>query len=170
MSAQRRSSTKRRSSGRRSSRPPQSPVSRQRDVATDRVTAVAEPEVEASPAEPAETHPVARTQKPSRRKAAAVQSVDAAAGDGQPPRRSQRTIELASPARENPLGRVVDLNRFNGIQRFYRDSMSEIRKVIWPDKDTARNLTLVVIALSVVLGILLGGIDYVLFQLFEALP
>jgi len=41
--------------------------------------------------------------------------------------------------------------------------------VIWPDRETTRNLTLVVIAVSIVLGILLGGIDYVLFQPFEAL-
>lgn len=48
--------------------------------------------------------------------------------------------------------------------------MAEIKKVIWPDRETTRNLTLVVIAVSIVLGVLLGGIDYVLFQLFEALP
>ena len=48
--------------------------------------------------------------------------------------------------------------------------MAENKKVIWPDRESTRNLTLVVIAVSLVLGILLGGIDYVLFQLFEALP
>jgi preprotein translocase subunit SecE len=64
----------------------------------------------------------------------------------------------------------VNTDRFEGLQRFIRETMAEIRKVIWPDRETTRNLTLVVIAVSVVLGILLGGIDYVLFQLFEALP
>ncbi len=48
--------------------------------------------------------------------------------------------------------------------------MAEIRKVIWPDRETTRNLTLLVIAVSLVLGILLGGIDFVLFELFEAMP
>ena len=67
-------------------------------------------------------------------------------------------------------GRVVNTNRFEGLQKFIRETMAEIRKVIWPDRETTRNLTLVVIAVSIVLGILLGGIDYVLFQLFEALP
>ncbi len=42
-------------------------------------------------------------------------------------------------------------------------------KISWPDQETTRNLTLVVIAVSAVLGVLLGGIDYVLFRLFEAL-
>jgi len=47
--------------------------------------------------------------------------------------------------------------------------MSEIRKVNWPDQETARNLTFLVIGISVVLGIALGGIDYVLQRLFEAM-
>jgi preprotein translocase subunit SecE len=65
---------------------------------------------------------------------------------------------------------MVNTQRFEGLQRYIRDAMAEIKKVIWPDRETTRNLTLVVIAVSVALGILLGGIDYVLFQLFEALP
>jgi preprotein translocase subunit SecE len=47
--------------------------------------------------------------------------------------------------------------------------MAEIKKVSWPDQETTRNLTIVVIGVSVILGLLLGGIDYVLFQIFEAL-
>lgn len=58
--------------------------------------------------------------------------------------------------------------RTEGLRRFVRETMAEIRKVVWPDRETTRNLTIVVIALSIVLGILLGGIDFVLFQLFEA--
>ena len=57
-----------------------------------------------------------------------------------------------------------------GIKEYFKGVRTEIKKVIWPDRETTRNLTLVVIAVSIVLGILLGGIDYVLFQLFEALP
>lgn len=67
-------------------------------------------------------------------------------------------------------GRIVNTGRFDGIRKFIRDTMSEIRKVIWPDRETTRNLTLLVVALSLVLGLLLGGIDYILFELFEALP
>lgn len=83
----------------------------------------------------------------------------------EPPRRRERTAP-------EPAGRrsFVNTDRFEGLQRFIRETMAEIRKVIWPDRETTRNLTLVVIAVSIVLGIMLGGIDYVLFQLFEALP
>ena len=65
---------------------------------------------------------------------------------------------------------VINTKRFDGIRKFIREAMAEIQKVIWPDRDTTRNLTLVVIAVSAILGLLLGGIDFVLFKLFEALP
>ncbi len=68
------------------------------------------------------------------------------------------------------MQRAVNTERFEGLRRFIRDTMAEIRKVIWPDRETTRNLTLLVIAVSLVLGILLGGIDFVLFELFEAMP
>jgi preprotein translocase subunit SecE len=76
----------------------------------------------------------------------------------------------AESGRSGVVGRVVNTNRFEGLQRFIRDTMAEIRKVIWPDRETTRNLTLLVIALSLVLGLLLGGIDFILFEIFEALP
>lgn len=85
------------------------------------------------------------------------------------PRAAART-ERAAPETGPRWQRMVNTDRFEGLRKFIREAMAEIRKVIWPDRETTRNLTLVVIAVSIVLGILLGGIDYVLFQLFEALP
>lgn len=55
------------------------------------------------------------------------------------------------------------------LRRWYNDTRAELRRVTWPDRDTTRNLTFVVIAVATFLGILLGGIDYLLFQLFEVL-
>ena len=60
--------------------------------------------------------------------------------------------------------------RGNRVRKIYDDTRAEMKKITWPDKETTRNLAIVVIGISVVLGILLGGIDYVLFQVFEALP
>lgn len=50
-----------------------------------------------------------------------------------------------------------------------RDTRSEIKKVTWPDRETTRKLTLLVLGVSVVLGLALGGIDYFLLRLFEAI-
>ncbi|MGB3328284.1 MAG: preprotein translocase subunit SecE, partial [Thermomicrobiales bacterium] len=60
--------------------------------------------------------------------------------------------------------------RFEPVRTFARDSIAEIRKVNWPDQETTRNLTILVIAVSAVLGIFLGGIDFVLLKIFEAMP
>lgn len=60
--------------------------------------------------------------------------------------------------------------RFAGLQQLVRDTSSEIRKVTWPDKETTRTLTIVVIAMATVLGVLLGGIDAGLVRLWDAIP
>lgn len=59
--------------------------------------------------------------------------------------------------------------RTQSIRDLFRDSWSEMKKVNWPDQQTTRNLTFLVIGLSIVLGILLGSIDYVLQRVFSAL-
>lgn len=51
-----------------------------------------------------------------------------------------------------------------------RDTVAEIRKVTWPDQETTRNLTIFVIALSIVLGTLLGGIDAIFVRVWENIP
>ena len=56
------------------------------------------------------------------------------------------------------------------VQTLVRDTASEIRKVTWPDQDTTRNLTVFVIALSIVLGAMLGGIDAVFVRVWENIP
>ncbi len=57
--------------------------------------------------------------------------------------------------------------RTASLRELYRDTMSEMRKITWPDQETTRNLTVVVIGISITLGILLGGIDFLLVRLLE---
>lgn len=59
--------------------------------------------------------------------------------------------------------------RLAGVKRYIADTRAELRRVTWPDQITVRNLTGVVIAVSAVMGLLLGGIDFVLLKIFEAL-
>lgn len=66
--------------------------------------------------------------------------------------------------------RVTTEGRGEGLRRLYRDTVAEMKKIVWPDRETTKNLTLVVIGISVVLGVLLGGIDFLLQALFETLP
>lgn len=79
---------------------------------------------------------------------------------------SQRT----STRRGRTRGTEQNLSMSGRAQSLVRDTIAEIRKVTWPDKETTRNLTIFVIALSVVLGALLGGIDAVFVRVWENIP
>lgn len=59
--------------------------------------------------------------------------------------------------------------RFAGIQRFIRETRSELKKVVWPTREMAINLTLLVTAVSVVVGAFLGLVDYAFKWLFQVL-
>lgn len=82
-------------------------------------------------------------------------------------REERRAAKTRQPERGNVVDRVVSTERFSGTRRFIDETMSEIRKVQWPDRETTLHLTILVIALSLVLGILLGTIDFALLRLFE---
>jgi len=47
---------------------------------------------------------------------------------------------------------------------FLRETYDELRKVVWPTRNEVIRLTLVVIFISVIVGVYIGGIDYVLTQ------
>ena len=44
--------------------------------------------------------------------------------------------------------------------RFFRDTISELRKVVWPTRQETIRLTLIVLAVCIVVGIILFAIDY----------
>lgn len=48
---------------------------------------------------------------------------------------------------------------------FFRDTYSELRKVIWPTRREALYLTTMVILVSLALGAMLGAIDYLFSKL-----
>src|SRR5215207_4201983 len=44
--------------------------------------------------------------------------------------------------------------------QWFRDVVSELRKVTWPTRQETANLTMVVVVVAAALGLFLGGIDY----------
>jgi preprotein translocase subunit SecE len=55
----------------------------------------------------------------------------------------------------------------NAIARFYRETVGELRKVSWPTRDEAINLTIIVIFVLVGMAIFLGSIDLAGEQLLK---
>jgi preprotein translocase subunit SecE len=52
---------------------------------------------------------------------------------------------------------------------FIREVRSELRKVNWPSQRETINLTAVVLAFSIAVGLFLGGVDFVFQELFRFL-
>ena len=57
----------------------------------------------------------------------------------------------------------------NRLAKFIREVRSELRKVTWPSREAAINLTILVVAVSAAVGLLLGVIDFGFKTLFELL-
>lgn len=54
----------------------------------------------------------------------------------------------------------------NAIQRYVRETIGELKKVNWPSRREATNLTLVVLAVTFAMSLFLGLLDFVFTQLF----
>jgi preprotein translocase subunit SecE len=56
-------------------------------------------------------------------------------------------------------GKGEKTKRENRIQRFFRETMGELRRVTWPTWPEARNLTVIVIIVLIVMAMFLYTID-----------
>lgn len=59
--------------------------------------------------------------------------------------------------------------RLAALRRLVADLRSEWRKITWPDRETTRKLTLLVIGLATVLGLILGAVDALFVRLWHLL-
>lgn len=60
-------------------------------------------------------------------------------------------------------------NYATSIAHYLRDTRSELRKVVWPTREDAINLTIVVIIVVIIMTFLLGGVDWVFSQILNFL-
>jgi preprotein translocase SecE subunit len=79
-----------------------------------------------------------------------------------------------TPERTRPRPTATTGNSSNGTGRFgrlrgnIRDIVAELRKVTWPTPEETRNLTIVVIGITAVIGSALGALDALLQFLYTA--
>lgn len=52
---------------------------------------------------------------------------------------------------------------------FLKEVQEELKKVVWPTRDEVIRLTFVVMLISLVVGLFLGGIDFILVKITQAL-
>jgi preprotein translocase subunit SecE len=52
----------------------------------------------------------------------------------------------------------------NPVIRYFQETRAELRKVTWPTRDEARNLTMIIVAVTVAMAIFLGLFDSIFQQ------
>ncbi len=57
----------------------------------------------------------------------------------------------------------------NAIQRYFRETVGELKKVNWPSRREATNLTVVVLAVTFGMSVVLGLLDYIYTWFFRIL-
>ena len=57
----------------------------------------------------------------------------------------------------------------NAIRRYINETMGELRKVSWPTRKEATNLTFIVIVVTVGMGLFLGLFDFIYSKFFALL-
>ena len=62
------------------------------------------------------------------------------------------TRRSTPPVAPRAVGRVIPVT-------FLQETVSELRKAVWPSKEETSRLTAIVIVLAVAVGVFLGGLD-----------
>jgi len=60
----------------------------------------------------------------------------------------------------------ASVRKDNFIVKYFKDTRAELRKVSWPTRQEALNLTLIVVAFTIFMAALLGIIDYIFAWVF----
>lgn len=55
----------------------------------------------------------------------------------------------------------------NAIVRYFRETLGEMRRVSWPTRREAINLTIVVLLVTAVMSLFLGTLDYLFTTVFR---
>jgi preprotein translocase subunit SecE len=66
---------------------------------------------------------------------------------------------IVNKKENNVAGKDEKNKRENGIQRFFRETVGELRRVHWPTWPEARRLTIIVICVLVIMAVFLGLVD-----------
>jgi len=75
-----------------------------------------------------------------------------------------KQIEKAKKDNKNIFGRIAD-----SIRQYFDETIGELRKVTWPTRKEAINLTIVVLIVMVSMSVALGFLDFLYSQFFRLL-
>jgi len=62
--------------------------------------------------------------------------------------------------------RAASRKKPNAIVRFFRETVAELKKVNWPTRQEATQLTVIVLLVVIIMSTLLGVLDFLFARLF----
>ena len=74
-----------------------------------------------------------------------------------------------SASRKPKKGSKAKRRRENAVVRYFRETMAELKRVSWPNRQEATRLTLIVLGTTVAMSAFLGIVDLLSTQLFSVL-
>ena len=80
---------------------------------------------------------------------------------------TRRCLVIGDGSRERMV--VREIQKENRIAQYVRETRAELRKVVWPSRQEAFNLTTVVVVTVLVMSAFLGVVDFVFTQIVRAL-
>jgi preprotein translocase subunit SecE len=93
-----------------------------------------------------------------------------------PPERHLEAKEIEEPvmtpkersvaSKEKEEKTTVAYKQPNAFRRYINETVGELRKVSWPTRREATNLTIVVVVVTLVMSLYLGFLDFVFLRLF----
>ena len=82
---------------------------------------------------------------------------------------AQPARKAPSKAAPRPALRPSLGSQSRGFGKFLIEVRSELKKVVWPTRQEATNLTALVVGISVAVGFVLGFVDFAFAELFRVL-
>jgi preprotein translocase subunit SecE len=82
---------------------------------------------------------------------------------------SMEKAKVEKPKAEKPKNDKPNfLQRWaNGLRRWFNETIGELRKVKWPTRKEAINLTIIVLVVSIAMAFFLGGLDFIFSRLMS---
>jgi preprotein translocase subunit SecE len=87
---------------------------------------------------------------------------------------AEKDVTRKQPKRETSIARAekraavkrAPQKQPNRVQRYFRETIGELRKVSWPTRTEAQNLTVVVLIVIVAMSSFLGVLDFLFSRFF----
>ena len=72
-----------------------------------------------------------------------------------------------TPGKAVAVKQRLGIKRLGSRLKFFGETVSELKKVVWPTRQEAIRLSIMVIIVSIVVAVILGAFDYGFFRLVQ---